>query len=404
MSQVILCRVLDYDSNLIKSSLAAAFLKLGVNRHFQSGENILIKPNLLSAVSPERAVTPHPVVFAALAQQLAAMDLTLSYGDSPAMSLPAAAAQMAGLAGVADHLGVAHADFSSATTVRFSQGIHFKEAPIANGVLAADGLVNLCKLKTHALTGMTGAVKNLFGIIVGPRKAQLHVQFPDLQSFSNMLADLNREFMPRLVVMDAIVAMEGNGPMNGKPRACGWLITGFDPVAVDAAGAVIMGYDPDDLMVLKTAQKAGLGKANPRDIEVTLLDAGTGMTIGEGSLADFSSQLAIPEFVRPAVSRSIMTLATQLAGPLIKRHVMERPAILPDVCTRCGQCVKACPVDPKALTQNQPAAVPLYRYDRCIRCYCCQEICPAGAIVVEPAWPGRMLASAKAHRTQSTRD
>jgi len=226
---------------------------------------------------------------------------------------------------------------------------------------------------------------------VGSRKAQLHVQFPDLQSFSNMLADLNREFMPRLIVMDAIVAMEGNGPMNGKPRACGWLLVGFDPVAIDTVGATIMGFTPGDLKLLKTAQAAGLGTADPRDIEVALLDAGTGATTGEGSLADFSGQLAIPGFVRPAVSRSLMTLATKLAGPLIKRHVMERPAIQPDVCTRCSQCVKACPVDPKALSQNQARAVPLYRYDRCIRCYCCQEICPAGAIVVEPAWPGRML-------------
>jgi uncharacterized protein (DUF362 family)/Pyruvate/2-oxoacid:ferredoxin oxidoreductase delta subunit len=404
VSQVILCRVLDYDSKVIESSLAAAFQKLDVASHFQSGENILIKPNLLSAVGPERAVTPHPTVFAALAEALSGLDLTLSYGDSPATSQPAAAARIAGLTDVADRLGIAHADFSTATTVRFSQGTHFKEAPIANGVLAADGLVNLCKLKTHALTGMTGAVKNLFGIIVGSRKAQLHVQFPDLQSFSNMLADLNREFMPRLIVMDAIVAMEGNGPMNGKPRACGWLLVGFDPVAIDTVGATIMGFTPGDLKLLKTAQAAGLGTADPRDIEVALLDAGTGATTGEGSLADFSGQLAIPGFVRPAVSRSLMTLATKLAGPLIKRHVMERPAIQPDVCTRCSQCVKACPVDPKALSQNQARAVPLYRYDRCIRCYCCQEICPAGAIVVEPAWPGRMFAGARARKARNTRE
>lgn len=391
MTHVILCRVKDYDPFLVRPALSGAFRLLNVISRFQPGENILVKPNLLSAVSPERAVTPHPVVFAALADALTGLDLKLSYGDSPAISQPAAAARMAGLTEVADRMGIAQADFSTSTSVCFNQGVHFKEAPIANGVLAADGLVNLCKLKTHALTGMTGAVKNLFGIIVGPRKAQLHVQYPDLQSFAHMLSDLNREFPPRLTVMDAIVAMEGNGPMNGTPRSCGWLIIGFDPVAIDAVGAVIMGYDPDDLVVLKTAQRAGLGLADPGTIRITLFDAETGETTGQGSLKDYSSQLTMPDFVRPAVSRSLMTLATKVAGPLIKRHIMERPAIRPDVCTRCGQCVKACPVDPKALSQKQPDAVPAYRYDRCIRCYCCQEICPVGSIIVEPAWPGRIV-------------
>ncbi|NCA99669.1 MAG: DUF362 domain-containing protein [Clostridia bacterium] len=392
VAHVVLCRVLEYDPILLHSALSGAFRLLDAQSCFQPGENILIKPNLLSAVNPDRAVTPHPAVFSALAQVLSSLDLKLSYGDSPAMSQPAAAARMAGLTDIADRMGVAQADFSTSASVRFNQGVHLKEAPIATGVLAADGLVNLCKLKTHALTGMTGAVKNLYGIIVGPRKAQLHVQFPDLQSFAHMLSDLNRQFAPRLVVMDAIMAMEGNGPMNGKPRPCGWLIIGLDPVAVDAVGAVIMGYDPGDLLVLKTAQKAGLGQADPETIRITLLDAVTGETTGQGSLKEFSGQLEIPDFVRPAVSRSLMTLATTVAGPLIKRHVMERPAIRSSVCTRCGQCVKACPVDPKALTQKLADAVPAYQYDRCIRCYCCQEICPVGAIVVEPAWPGRLLA------------
>jgi len=391
VTHVVLCRVKDYDPFLVRTALSGAFRLLDVQGCFQPGEKILVKPNLLSAVSPERAVTPHPVVFAALAEALTGMDLTLSYGDSPAMSQPAAAARMAGLSEIADRMGIAQADFSTSTSIRFSQGVHFKEAPIAAGVLAADGLVNLCKLKTHALTGMTGAIKNLYGIIVGPRKAQLHVQYPDLQSFAYMLSDLNREFPPRLTVMDAVVAMEGNGPMNGNPRSCGWLIIGFDPVAIDTVGAVIMGYDPDELTILKTAQKAGLGLADPGTIRIALFDATTGETTGQGSLRDYSSQLTMPDFVRPAVSRSLMTLATKVAGPLIKRHVMERPVIRPEVCTRCGQCVQACPVDPKALSQKQPGAVPVYQYDRCIRCYCCQEICPAGSIIVEPAWPGRML-------------
>lgn len=387
MSPIALIKVPSYDLPLIQSGLSLAFRALGAEQLFSAQENILIKPNLLSAVTPDRAVTPHPTVFEGLLECLQPYQLLLSFGDSPAVHNPKAAARLSGLGEVADRHRVPLADFTQAVLVEVPDGVRLQQIHLAAAVAAADGLVNLAKLKTHALTSLTGALKNLYGVIVGPKKAQMHVQFPDTFSFTKMLAELNRTIRPRLHVVDAITAMEGNGPMNGQPRHCGWLIVGTDPVAVDTAGALMMGYDPRALSVITAAEAVGLGSADPLAIEAIVIEAATGQVAVPVPLASLARELAVPGFVRPQVASSLMTRLTQMGSPILRRYILKRPVIRDNACTRCGQCVAACPVEPKALRQETARAVPAYTYARCIRCYCCQEICPAGAIEVEqPAW------------------
>lgn len=390
MAKIALIRVDEYDRAQIAFGLASAFAELNVASLFTPGENILIKPNLLSPATPDRAVTPHPVVFDALIEQLSSFMVRLSYGDSPAMASPKSAARAAGLSEVADRWAVPLADFARGQEIDLPEGVRLRKTMIANGVLEAAGLVNLCKLKTHALTGMTGAIKNFYGVIVGPRKAQLHVQYPDAFSFAKMLAELNHLVKPRLIVMDAIVAMEGNGPANGNPRKVGLILVGTDPVAIDTVGAAIMGFQPKDLAVITASEAAGLGTADTSSIEAVLINA------AERTIKTFESvnmilpELVVANFDRPHVANSLMTRLTKLGGPLLRRYMLNRPAISAALCTRCGQCVTACPIDPKVLSQADPKTIPHYYYDRCIRCYCCQEICPAGAIAVEKSGIGRL--------------
>lgn len=397
MVKIALIRLADYDVALIESGLAAAFQALDINRLFSAGENILIKPNLLSPAAPERSVSPHPAVFEALIKQLSPQKVRLSYGDSPAMASPKSAARASGLAEVADRYAVPLADFGKGQEIEWAEGIRLGKTLIANGVLEAAGLVNLCKLKTHALTGMTGAIKNLYGVIVGPRKAQLHVQFPDTYSFAKMLAELNQLVKPRLVVMDAVVAMEGNGPANGTPRKAGWILVGTDPVAIDTVGAVIMGFQPRELEMVKAAESAGLGVADVKAIEAVVIDPALQTTQSFRSIESLQPELVVAGFNRPHVANSLMTRMTRLGAPFLRKYVQSRPAINDQTCTRCGQCVNACPVLPKALDQADPSVAPRYAYERCIRCYCCQEICPAGAIAVEKSALGRLAGRLSGH-------
>ena len=77
----------------------------------------------------------------------------------------------------------------------------------------------------------------------------------------------------------------------------------------------------------------------------------------------------------------------------MRRHVVPRPVIRKDRCTRCGTCVKMCPVTPKAVDfrKPDPGEPPEYDYGLCIRCYCCQEVCPDNAIEVETPLLGRLI-------------
>jgi ferredoxin len=214
---------------------------------------------------------------------------------------------------------------------------------------------------------MTGALKNLFGVVPGFRKAEYHVTHPDLEGFSRMLADLNGLVRSSLVVMDAIRGMEGNGPRAGTPVDVGLLIVSDDPVAVDAVACRVAGIDPARVPLLAMAEEAGVGRAAPGRIELR---------------GDPVEGLAPRRFVLPPsnLARKVPPVLFRWA----KNLMVPKPVIVPSLCRRCGECVKACPVQPKALAQ-EAGGVPRYTYGRCIRCFCCQEACPHRAIEILPA-------------------
>ena len=96
--------------------------------------------------------------------------------------------------------------------VSHKEGLLIKRFTVAEEVWNANGLVSLPKLKTHGLTRMTGAVKNQFGCMPGLLKNQQHARLADPFDFATVLVDLNVSLKPRLCIMDAVMAMEGNGP------------------------------------------------------------------------------------------------------------------------------------------------------------------------------------------------
>ncbi len=394
MTQLVIIRCDDYIPAQIRSGLHLAFEALKVPTAFSAGERILIKPNLLSAVTPDLAVTPHPAVFRGLVQNLQPLGLKLSVGDSPAVDTPERALSKSGLAAVAAETGVEAADFTNAVDIEFSDGIMLRHFSLAAGAATADGIVSLCKLKTHALTGMTGAIKNTFGVIPGQRKAKHHVQFPEVSNFSQMLVDINRYVQPRLFIMDAIVSMEGNGPRNGKPRFTGLLLVARDPVLMDAFAAGIIGLEPDKIEAVRLGDLSGLGSMDLAAASAILYDLRDGQAAADrerrGRAADFAAELCMPEFDTRFGHTSIMGVLSRFGGPLAKRLLLDRPYILAEKCNHCGLCTRACPLPESAVFQKRRDQAPRYDYGRCIRCYCCQEVCPTGAIRVRRTLLGRL--------------
>lgn len=378
-SRVAIVRCSAYEADEVHAAVKSALELLGGPAGFvRPGERILLKPNLLVGAAPESAVTTHPSVFAAIARVLQEAGATLTYGDSPGFGSTAGAARKAGIAQMAEELGITLADFTDGQQVSFPEGRLIKQFFLANGVLASDGVVSLPKLKTHGLTRITAAVKNQFGCVVGLRKGEWHARMPDVDRFCQMLVDLNRAIAPRLFVCDAVVAMEGNGPRSGSPRKVGAIVASADPVALDATLARIVGLDPALVGTIVHGEEFGLGTA--KDIEL----------VGD-PLEDF----VVSDFT---VNRSPASTTGGAKGPvgLLRRFVIPKPVIQPQRCTACGTCVSVCPVTPKAVYWATPGGAadkrpPRHDYGRCIRCYCCQEMCPEGAIQIVVPPLGRII-------------
>lgn len=380
---VALVRCDTYDEREVFAAVGRGLELLGGSGVFaRSGEHVLLKPNLLAPASPDACVTTHPAVFSAVARHLAATGARLSYGDSPAVGTLQMAARKSGIAAAANACGVQPADFSAGRDISAPDGRVIKRWHIAEGVAAADAVVSLPKMKTHALTRMTGAVKNQFGCIPGLRKGEFHARMPDVRRFAEMLVDLTVALAPRLYVMDGIVAMEGNGPRGGDSRPMGVLLLSADPVALDATACRIMALDPRLVEVLSAGERAGLGVWREEGIEV----------VGEPLESFVAEDFAVNRSPLSTTGRPAPAALSRLARDL----VVPRPVILPERCTRCGTCVQVCPVDPKAVDWQCPGGAaggrpPAYDYRICIRCYCCQEMCPDRAIEVAVPFLGRML-------------
>lgn len=358
---------------MVETAVARGFELLGgVGRFVRPGERIVLKPNLLVSTAPDKVTTTSARVFEAVAREFAAAGADLSWGDSPGIGSAEGVARRAGILDVAAALGIPMADFSTPRQVSFPEGDFIKQFTVAEGAIAADGIVTLPRMKTHALTRMTGAVKNQFGCIPGVLKSEFHARMPNVEMFSRMLVDLNRLLKPRLAVMDAIVAMEGNGPRSGDPRAVGVLLISDDLVAVDAVACRIMNLDSALVDTIVWGERLGLGSAS--DIEL----------VGD-------ELPVIEDFV---VNRSaVSTTGGGFGNKLGRKAIVPRPYVIAERCTKCGTCVRVCPVEPKAVQfpGDDRTLPPQHDYSRCIRCYCCQELCPERAIEVKTPLLGRLI-------------
>ncbi len=370
-STVALVRCLTYDEDEVFAAVRSGIDLLGGPDAFAAAnEQILLKPNVLAGDPPDRCVCTHPAILKAVGRVLQSVTPSLSYGDSAGHGDALPNLTTSGLASAAEQIGLAAADFDRGQQVDLPDSPLTKRFLIADGVLAADGIVSLSKLKTHMVTRMTGAVKNVYGCIPGQTKRRYHFTYPNAFAFSQMLVALNLLLKPkvRLHIMDGVMAMEGNGPRNGDPVHIGVLLFSTDPVALDAVMCNLIELNPVRVPTSGPGRRWGLGTYRMEEIDV----------VGDS-----------PSAARPGgfkVSRGpIRDLSPQGILSIIDNLIAQRPVLNTRRCVRCGQCVQACPVQPKALdwrdgNTKQP---PTYTYSRCIRCYCCQEICPEGAISVK---------------------
>ena len=375
-AQVALVPLAGYDDQQAVNEAVRQGVQLlgGLGRFVSPEEKILLKPNVLGRALPQKAVTTHPAVFEAVAQLLQGEGYAhLSYGDSPGnpTTSPDKAAQGCGLAEVAERLNIPQADFASGSVVHFPQGRRARSFYLCRGVQEADAVINLCKMKTHALERITGGVKNLYGCICGGNKATGHATYPNSDVFAEMLCDLNACIAPRLHILDGVVAMEGNGPSSGTPTPMKVLLFSQDPVALDSVFAALVHLSPRTVPTCLKGEEFGLGVMDWRRIDV-LTPEGT-LTVEEAQRQFGKSDFDV---FRGEMKKGFLFKIM----PLLP-FLQHRPRVDKSKCVACGVCQEACPVEEKAVQAgNGKKAV--YDYRKCIRCYCCQEMCPAKAISV----------------------
>jgi len=365
-SKVALVYCSSYELNEVRQAVSRGLALLGGAGTFVSrGEKIVLKVNLLVGEAPEKCVNTHPVVFQCVAEMLAAEGALLKYGDSPAFGSPYAAAKKTGIARVAEEMNIDLADFKEGGEVFYEKGIQNKKFFIANGILTSDGVVSLPKLKTHGLEKYTGCIKNQFGCVVGMRKGEFHMKLPDPTDFAKMIVDLNNYIHPRLYIMDGIIAMEGNGPRGGNPRPMNVLLFSADPVALDATACRLINLNPLHVPTTVIGGETGAGTFREEDIEI---------------VGDELKKFICPDFV--VDHTPVKKFKNNKGLKFINNRLVPRPVIISKKCTLCGTCIQSCPVEGKAVNwpDGNHDKVPVYDYGQCIRCYCCQELCPEGAI------------------------
>ncbi len=371
-SKVALVKCSTYQIDEVRKSLNEGIELLGgIEEIFGSKRRALLKPNLLAGEAPEKHVTTHPAVFYALAEILLSEGFKVGYGDSPGFGKPETATQKAGYEPLARQLGIPLEDFVNAKEITFPQGKQVKRFQIAKGITKYETIVSLAKWKTHGLTVITGAIKNQLGCVPGMRKGEFHFRFPDVEAFSKMLVDLNLLLRPSLYIVDAVMAMEGNGPRNGKGKALNLLALSADPVALDATMCRVIGLDPSIVPTCKKGEELGLGTYREENIEI---------------LGSNLEEVRVKGFEVKKTGKSHLQSLKILRGILL-----DYPSLVPELCKKCGICHSVCPARPKAI--NIEKGLPEFNFKNCLRCFCCQEMCPSGALIIKEPLPRKIIRS-----------
>ncbi len=361
-TRVAICRCGSYEHEEVEHAVRRLMSLIGADALLPESGAVLVKPNMLGPEAPERAVTTHPEVIFAVSKYVSERCEAVEIGDSPGRGAYPVVCEVTGIGNAASRSGASIVSFEEEIPTKHPSGRICKEFPLAKPVVSSSALVNVAKMKTHGLMTFTGAVKNLYGCVSGARKAHLHFRYQEPSDFGLMISDLLELVNPRISILDAVVGMDGEGPSHGRPRNIGLLMASPDPVALDVVAMHVAMADPMTVPYLKSCRKYGVGETRLENMDI----------LGQ-RLQDVQMQ----DFLMPARTGSSL-LTFRWAGPL-RRELSPIPLVDADLCRLCGQCVASCP--PKAMSlMNYGVTI---QRKACIKCYCCQELCPFGAITLK---------------------
>jgi uncharacterized protein (DUF362 family) len=344
MSVVSIVKCQDYRHKNVEQAVEESIKNIGgLEDIIKKGDNVLLKINLTDIKKPNKAVTTHPTIVKAVGKKIKDLGAHVLLGESsgcyqwklwnsirkkirgrfykmdfetvskfyaemrkldnpydiihlklngkPLFTLEDLEIESisneiffpTGMRKVAQEIGAECISFDAEAWIKasFPRGKFLKKILVSKSLLEADVVVSLPKLKTHDLMWYTGAIKNFLGVVPGGQKSRYHEVADATGSMGEMLVDIFEFVKPKLAVTDGIFGMEGDGPLEGKPRKIGVILASKDLVAIDAVACAIINMDPMDVDTTRIAAQRGLGIGNIKKIKVV------GEAIKNVKVADF---------------------------------------------------------------------------------------------------------------------
>lgn len=375
---VALDRLDCYDVIKLESVLRSQIERLGCGEMFR-GKRVVIKPNLVMKTSPETAATTNPAVLEAVIRILRESAKEIIIAESPGglytEQTLRANYRACGITEVAERYGVRLNYDVSSKTMEAPLGKTSKMFDIITPIADAEVIVNLAKLKSHSLTGYSGAVKNYFGTVPGVTKFEMHARFPDYNDFGSMIADLCEMLQnskPTFNILDGIIAMEGNGPTGGDPRRADVIMSGCNPFTLDIAGSYVIGAE--GVIMLTEGIRRGFCPETVDELKLLSSEP-----LSAFRIEDFKK----PDTRKRGIGSSMLANLPTMFGGHLNSWLQPRPVINKKVCIGCGECERSCPKHTIELRQTKSGKRQAYIIDdNCIKCYCCQELCPFKAVKI----------------------
>jgi len=347
--------------------------KLQLEKILLDKQKILLKPNLLGAFPPEKAVTTNPVVVDAVITFLKKIGKEIILGDSPGGSTSVKLVwELTGMKQLAEKHNIPLVNFTTGGIIH--QRTKNLKFPITKYIWDVDAVINLCKYKTHSLMSYTGAVKNLYGLIPGLKKSDYHKEHPDNIKFAKVISGLYSIVKERIVfnIMDGIVGMEGEGPSAGNPRNFGVMFASESASALDFVASKMMGFQPEKLEYILPSLEAD----NIKEDEIEILDEWQNFKFHKVKIKKIGLYV------------KILAYSPKILKDVFKKHFTYYPDFN-DKCRKCNICVESCPM--QAMELKEGDAHPTIDYDKCIKCMCCHEMCPYQAIYVHKSFLAKFI-------------
>lgn len=350
----------------------------GLEKYIKRDSKVFIKLNLVIKKKPDEVATTHPMVLKVIAEKLLELGCKVIVGDSPGgpytKSSLKGVYKTCGIEEVCEELGIELNYDISEVKVENPNGKILKYMTVIKPIVDADHVINICKLKTHAMATFTGGVKNLFGVIPGVSKAEYHFKMPEVVDFTEALVDICSYVSPSLTIMDGVIGMEGEGPTAGVPRKIGVLLGSESPYAIDVVACNIINLDPNKVPTIQRCVEREFIEKDFSDVCV----------LGERLEDKVIKNFKIPSNRSISFLRGIVPKSVEI---FVNKKIAGKPVINYKECVKCGECSRVCP--PKVISMENKG--PVINLDHCIRCFCCHELCPKKAVDLKKPFVFRFL-------------